>query len=111
MVQTIIGPKGLKDVKWDEISWREIDKKISLLQQRIFKASKEGDKSSIKYLQSVLVKLPEAKLIAVRRVTTENIGKKTGGVDKQIITTNTEKVKLAIKLNSDGKPRTSSMDT
>lgn len=103
MIQTKTGPKRLKNVEWDEISWKETEKTISLLQQRIFKASKNSDKSSEKYLQSILVNLPEAKLIAVKRVTTENIGRKTGGVDRQIITTNAAKLKLAIKLNIDGK--------
>lgn len=103
MVQTTKSLKRLKDVKWDELSWKDIEKKVSLLQQRIFKASKENDKQSVKYLQSLLVKLPEAKLIAVRRVTTENIGRKTGGVDKQIITTNSDKLKLSIRLSIDGK--------
>jgi N-terminal domain of reverse transcriptase len=64
MIQTQNGLKRLKDVNWDEISWKAIDKKISLLQQRIFKASRDGNKSSVKYLQSVLVKCPEAKRIA-----------------------------------------------
>ena len=103
MIHTINGPKRLKDVDWDEISWKTIDKKVSLLQQRIFKASRDGNKSNVKYLQSVLVKLPESKLLAVRRVTTENKGRKTGGIDKQIITTKTEKLKLTITLTLDGK--------
>ena len=106
MIHTKNGLKRLKDVNWDEISWKEIDKKISLLQQRIFKASKDGNKYNVKYLQSVLVKLPEAKLLAVKRVTTENIGRKMGRVGKQIITTKTEKLNLTIKLNIDGKSST-----
>jgi RNA-directed DNA polymerase len=103
MIHTKTGLKRLKDVNWDEISWKEIEKKILLLQQRIFKASRDGNKLNVKYLQSIIVKLPEAKLIAVKRVTTENTGRKTGGIDKQIITTNAEKLNLTIKLNIDGK--------
>lgn len=105
MIQTKNGLKRLKDVDWDELSWKEIDKKISLLQQRIFKASRDGDKSSVKYLQALLVKLPEAKLIAVRSVTTETQGRKAAiySIEKQITTTNSEKRKLTIKLNIDGK--------
>jgi RNA-directed DNA polymerase len=103
MIQTNNGPKRLKDVQWDEISWKEIEKTVSLLQQRIYKASRNDDKSSVKHLQSVLVKLQEAKLIAVKKVTTENTGRKTGGVDRQVITTNAEKIKLAVKLYIDGK--------
>ena len=103
MIHTKTGLKRLKDVNWDEISWKVIDKKISLLQQRIFKASRDGNKSNVKYLQSVLVKLPDAKLLAVKIVTTENTGKKTGGIYKQIIITQTQKLKLTIKLSIDGK--------
>ena len=103
MIHTKNGLKRLKDVNWDEISWKKIDKKISLLQQRIFKASRDGNKLNVKYLQSILVKLPEAKLLAVRIVTTENTGKKTGEIDKQIITTPIQKLNLTIKLSIDGK--------
>ena len=104
MIKTKQGElKPLKDLDWDEISWKEIDRKISLLQERIFKASKQNEKAKVQYLQSTLVKLPESKLIAIRRVTTENTGRKTGGIDKQIITNKRQKLKLSIKLNIDGK--------
>jgi RNA-directed DNA polymerase len=103
MIITLNGTKRLKDIDWDEISWKHVNRKVSLLQERIFKASKNGNISNAKYLQSVLVKLPEAKLIAVRRVTTENKGRTTGGVDKQIITTASEKLKLTRQLTIDGK--------
>lgn len=103
MIHTKYGLKRLKDVNWDEISWKVIDKKISLLQQRIFKASRNGNKSNVKYLQSVLIKLPDAKLIAVRTAITENIEKYKDEINKQKIITQCDKLKLTIKLKIDGK--------
>ena len=103
MIHTKNGLKRLKDVNWDEISWKIIDKKISLLQQRIFKASRNGNKSNVKYLQSVLIKLPDAKLLAVRAAITENIEKHIDKINKQKIITKCDKLKLTIKLKIDGK--------
>merc|ERR1712087_1086869 len=45
----------------------------------------------------------DAKLVAVRRVTTLNKGKTTPGVDKQVFTTDLQKEKLVRKLRLDGK--------
>ncbi|MBD0269911.1 MAG: reverse transcriptase N-terminal domain-containing protein, partial [Cyanobacteria bacterium Co-bin8] len=51
------------------------------LQQRIYRASQRGDTRRIQSLQRLLSKSWSARLLAVRRVTQENMGKKTAGVD------------------------------
>ena len=45
----------------------------------------------------------DAKLLAVRRVTTDNKGRKTAGVDKQIVLSQKDKIELVYKLKIDGK--------
>jgi RNA-directed DNA polymerase len=51
------------------------------LQKRIFRAKKEGNVKLVKQLQKLLVRSFAAKAIAVRKITQENRGKKTAGID------------------------------
>ena len=87
---------------WKDINWSLADKRILRYQTRIYKAAKEGNISKVKCLQKRLLKSPDAKLIAVRRVTTLNKGKTTAGVDGQIYVTDIEKIKLVKRLRLDG---------
>ena len=88
---------------WKDINWSLADKRILRYQTRIYKAAKEGNISTVKCLQKRLLKSLDAKLIAVRRVTTLNKGKTTAGVDGQIYVTDIEKIKLVKRLRLDGK--------
>nr|WP_318528515.1 reverse transcriptase N-terminal domain-containing protein [Plectonema radiosum] len=45
---------------------------------RIFRASQRGDVKALRRLQKTLMRSWSAKCIAVRRVTQDNTGKKTG---------------------------------
>ncbi|MDT9237221.1 reverse transcriptase N-terminal domain-containing protein, partial [Limnospira sp. PMC 917.15] len=51
------------------------------LQKRIFQAAKSGQDAKARRLQRLLCKSYYARLLAVRRVTQDNQGKKTAGVD------------------------------
>jgi RNA-directed DNA polymerase len=51
------------------------------LQKRIYQASKRGDVKNVRRLQKLLIKSRSAKLISVRKVTQDNQGSKTAGVD------------------------------
>ena len=88
---------------WKDINWSLTDKRILRYQTRIYKAAKEGNISKVKCLQKRLLKSLDAKLIAVRRVTTLNKGKTTPGIDGQIYVTDIEKIKLVKQLRLDGK--------
>ncbi|GET43377.1 reverse transcriptase homolog [Microseira wollei NIES-4236] len=69
-------------MEWKDIPWQKLEKKVFKLQKRIFKASQRGDVKAVKKLQKTLMKSWSAKCLAVRRVTQDNQGKKTAGVDK-----------------------------
>jgi RNA-directed DNA polymerase len=88
---------------WKDINWPLVDKRILRYQTRIYKAAKEGNISKAKCLQKRLLRSTDAKLIAVRRVTTLNKGKTTPGVDGQIYVTDIEKIKLVKQLRLDRK--------
>src|SRR2546430_3441080 len=50
-------------------------------QKRIYRASQRGNKRAVQKLQKLLMKSEAARLLAVRRVTQDNQGKKTAGID------------------------------
>ncbi len=64
-------------IRWNELPWAKIQRKTFKLQKRIFQAAKLRHKAKARKLQKLLLKLYYAKLLAVRRVTQDNQGKKT----------------------------------
>ncbi len=70
-----------KYTNWSEINWRKLEKKLWKLQKRIFRAKKEGNVKLVKQLQKLLVKSFTAKTLAVRKITQDNRGKRTAGID------------------------------
>ena len=93
----------MSSLAWKSINWPLVDSRIQRYQTRIFKASKENNIYKVRCIQKRLQNSFDAKLVAVRRVTTLNKGKTTPGVDKQIFTTDLQKEKLVRKLRLDGK--------
>ncbi|MGB2926951.1 MAG: group II intron reverse transcriptase/maturase [Limnothrix sp.] len=68
-------------VEWNAIPRRKLERKVFKLQKRIYKASQRGDVKAVSQLQKTLLHSWSAKCLAVRRVTQDNRGKKTAGVD------------------------------
>src|ERR687886_1142574 len=68
-------------VEWHSIDWRKLEKRVYKLQKRIYQASNRGDIKALRKLQKMLMKSWSARALAVRRVTQDNQGKKTAGVD------------------------------
>ena len=93
----------LDRITWDDVDWHESFNKVRTLQSRIFKASLSNDMKKAQWLQSLLLRNPHAKLIAVYTVTTLNKGRKTPGIDQQNITSKEEKLQLARSLFLNGK--------
>ncbi|WP_084227245.1 group II intron reverse transcriptase/maturase [Nostoc sp. KVJ20] len=67
--------------EWKHINWRKLERRVFKLQKRIYKASLRGDVKAFRRLQKTLMKSWAAKCLSVRRVTQDNQGKKTAGVD------------------------------
>jgi len=66
---------------WNPETWRETEKRVFKLQKRIYQASRRGDAGCVHGLQRLLVNSRSGKYLAVRRVTQDNCGKKTAGID------------------------------
>jgi RNA-directed DNA polymerase len=67
--------------EWKNINWRKVERCVFKLQKRIFKASQRGNVKLVHKLQRLLQESWYGKLLAVRRVSQDNKGKKTAGVD------------------------------
>jgi RNA-directed DNA polymerase len=66
---------------WKKLPWRKFEQHVYHIQKRIYRASQRGESRKVQKLQKLLMKSEAARLLAVRRVTQDNQGKKTAGVD------------------------------
>lgn len=66
---------------WNAIPWTKVQRKVFKLQKRIFQAAKLGQDAKARRLQKLLTSSYYARLLAVRKVTQDNQGKKTAGID------------------------------
>jgi len=93
-------------VEWNTLHWRQIQRRVFKLQKRIFKASQRGDVKAVRKLQNLLIRSWSARCLAVRKVTQDNQGKKTAGVDG--IKSLTPKARLVLtknlRIGQKGKP-------
>ncbi len=86
---------------WENHDWPTITENVRRLQVRIVKAVKEGRWNKVKALQHLLTRSVSAKALAVRRVT-ENDGRNTPGVDKEVWDTPQKKRVGVLSLTSRG---------
>lgn len=93
-------------VEWNQLNWRKAERAVFKLQKRIYRASQRGDVKATRRLQKTLMKSWYAKCLAVRRVTQDNAGKKTAGVDGVKSLSPVARLKLVqnLKLGSKVKP-------
>lgn len=66
---------------WNSLPWAKLERNVLRLQKRIYKATNRGDFKSVRNLQRLLLRSYSARCLAVRRVTQDNRGKRTAGVD------------------------------
>jgi RNA-directed DNA polymerase len=90
-------------VAWRTIPWTKVHRHVFRLQKRIYQATQRGDVRTARKLQKLLVKSWYARLLAVRRISQDNRGKKTAGVDGVKLLTPTGRWRLANAIRLDGK--------
>ncbi len=66
---------------WRDINWRKVDRYVWKLQKKIYAASRCGDVKRCRKLEKTLIRSWSNRVLAVRRVTQDNQGKVTAGVD------------------------------
>ena len=84
--------------EWKDFPWRRIERNVFKLQKRIYQASLRGDVKAVHRLQKLLMKSWSARYRAVRRVTQDNRGKRTAGVDGVRKLTPPQRLKLVKRL-------------
>jgi RNA-directed DNA polymerase len=90
-------------VEWNQINWRRAERLTFKLQKRIYRASERGDVKAVRKLQKTLINSWSNKVISVRRVTQDNTGKRTAGVDGIKLLTPKQRIKLVNQLKITGK--------
>ena len=86
-------------VEWHKINWRKLERNVYKLQKRIYQASIRGDVKAWSRLQKTLMKSWSARALSVRRITQDNQGKKTAGVDGVKSLAPKQRLDLTQKLN------------
>jgi RNA-directed DNA polymerase len=74
-------PLDPESENWRKLPWRKFEQHVYRIQKRIFQAERRGNQRAVQKLQKLLMKSRAARLLAVRRVTQDNQGKKTAGID------------------------------
>ena len=96
-----VGAVSSEAAEWYAIDWQAIHRNVRRLQVRIVKAVKERRWGKVRALQRLLTHSYSGKVLAVRRVT-ENQGKKTPGVDREIWDTTEKKIQAVHELKRRG---------
>ena len=91
---------SLRSVDWNSIHWKSAHRTVRRLQRRIVQAQQQGKKRKVRALQFILTRSFHARCLAVRRVT-ENSGKRTPGVDGQLLNTPAKKAQAVVKLSTE----------
>lgn len=87
------GPEDER-LDWDTVRWAPVEKDVRRLRQRIFAASQAGDLTKVRNLQKLMLRSRSNVLVAVRRVTELNAGRKTAGVDGTVVVTADQKAEM-----------------
>jgi RNA-directed DNA polymerase len=93
---------------WHDVNWRKANRIVRQLRQRIFKATQNGDIKKVRSLQRLMLRSYSNVLLSVRKATQENQGKKTAGVDRVLVKTPLQRMKLTNDLamnNKDWQPK------
>lgn len=96
--KVICNPATSHISKWHYVEWHKAERYVKGMQIRIAKATQDSDWRKVKNLQRMLTHSHYAKLVAVKRVT-ENQGKRTSGVDKELWDSPEVKWQAALKLS------------
>ena len=96
-----------KTTEWHEVNWQNAYGNVRNLRRRIFKATQSKDWRKVRNLQRLMLRSYSNALLAVRKTTQENKGKKTAGVDKVLVKTPRKRGQMVDDLinNQDWKPK------
>lgn len=79
---------------WNSIDWKQVKRKVRNLRQRIYRATQKNQWKKVRNLMKLMLRSYSNLLLSVRKVTQENQGRRTAGIDGYTATTPNERVKL-----------------
>ena len=100
-----MSPVATPRYEWSRLPWKQIQRRTFKLQKRIYHASQRGDARAVHRLQRLLMTSRSAKCLAVRRVTQDNTGKRTAGIDGVKSLVPTQRLRLVTTLRASTKPQ------
>ncbi len=83
---------------WTAINWGLVKKRVRNLRQRIYRATQNGQWNRVRSLMKLMLRSYSNLLLSVRRMTQENQGKYTAGLDGQTALTAEQRVQLVNRL-------------
>lgn len=84
--------------KWATMLWKKLEKNVLNIQKRIYKAIKAGKIGKAKNLARLLLRSTSSIILNVRRVSQDNKGKRTAGVDGVKMLTPKQRLEMVNKL-------------
>ena len=91
--------------EWNEIPWRKLEIKTFKLQKRIYRAMQQDNIKLVHKLQRLMLASTSARILATRKVSQDNRGRKTAGIDGKIALTQRERMNLALSINLKGRSK------
>lgn len=83
---------------WNSIEWSKIEKYVDKQQKRIYEAEVNKNRRKVRNIQRMLTNSKAVLLLAVRRVTETNKGRRTAGIDGFRVLSDRQKGELVDKL-------------
>src|SRR5664279_3936866 len=103
VVAVVNGPED-ELLDWHAVDWRAVEEDVRRLRQRIFTASQVGDLKRVRSLQKLMLRSRANTLLSVRRVTEINAGRKTAGVDGEVVLSSAAKAELVDRVQHPAEP-------
>lgn len=94
------GPEGVA-LSWDTVDWRQHEDNVRRLRQRIFTATRSGNLATVRNLQKMMLRSWSNTLVSVRQATQRNAGRKTAGIDGEVVLTSQARMQLAVQVHRD----------
>ena len=79
---------------WAKVDWAKARRVVKNLRQRIFRAASEGNLTKVRSLQKLMLRCYSNALLSVKRVTQQNKGKNTPGIDQVVVKTDRARGKM-----------------
>ena len=85
---------------WNTVDWKAVQMYVTKLRQRIYRAEQLQQQRKVRKLQRLLMRSEANLLLSIRRVTQQNKGKRTAGVDEHTALSRRERNLLYEQLKS-----------